>query len=101
MYETNLTKVSGISMGKLLPTSALISNLYPTEGGGHVVPLDNSRQYPNVPNMMDPLKLPSVIDALRKKTVLKYGTPNDTSPRSTEETKVKARLTPATIGSYV
>jgi hypothetical protein len=40
------------------------------DGFEHVVPFDNSRQYPNVPNVMFPLRPLTVILAFRKKTDL-------------------------------
>lgn len=48
-----------------------------------VVPFANSRQYPSVPNVMDPLTPPADMLAFRKYTDLKYGTQKETTAKST------------------
>jgi hypothetical protein len=90
-YVSHLTTTSGIFIGKSFPTRALMSETqtlvyiekehfgvisllssYPICGDVQLVFCPAiSRQYPRVPNVIDPFMLSTSKDALRKKTDLK------------------------------
>jgi hypothetical protein len=61
---------------------------YPTDGFEQFVFPAISKQYPNVPNVMDPEVPPSDSDALRKYIDLKYGTQNETTANRIVATRV-------------
>lgn len=69
---------------------------YPTVGLEQVVPLESSKQYPRVPNMIEPLYELTEILALRKKTDLIHGTPKDTS--ASKIVAVRVTIKPGVAG---